>query len=292
MQGNPHMIIDIHTHIFPDKIAKSTIKLLSGKSHTPPFSDGTADGLARHASEAGVDLSIILPVATSAKQVLKINQAALALRNENLKKGLLSLAAMHPDCEDYESQMDWIAANGFKGIKIHPVYQGADLDDPRYLAIMRCAARHGLVVVTHTGLDIGYPDVVHCTPEMAANALDAVPEVRLVLAHMGGWKEWDRVLKLLPGSGAYLDTSFSIREITPLDDGYHKKEDLPLLPPEMFCEMVNAFGADHILFGTDSPWRDAKAEMDWIRALPIADDAVRKILGDNAEKLLQLQNFS
>ncbi|MBR0399020.1 MAG: amidohydrolase family protein [Eubacterium sp.] len=282
------MIIDIHTHIFPDKIAKSTIELLSGKSHTPPFSDGTADGLAMHAKEAGVDLSIVLPVATSAKQVAKINQSALDARAANLDKGLLSLAAMHPDCDYFEAQMEWIAANGFRGIKIHPVYQGADLDDPRYLAIMRIAAKLNLVVVTHTGLDIGYPGVVHCTPEMAANVMDAVPDVKLVLAHMGGWKEWDRVLKLLPGSGAYLDTSFSIREITPLDDGYHKKEDLPLLPPEMFCEMVNAFGADHILFGTDSPWRDAKAEMDWIRNLPLSEDAVRAILGENAAALLQI----
>ena len=282
------MIIDIHTHIFPDKIAKSTIELLSSKSHTPPFSDGTADGLAMHAKEAGVDLSIILPVATSAKQVAKINQSALDTRAINLEKGLLSLAAMHPDCDYFEAQMEWIAANGFKGIKIHPVYQGADLDDPRYLAIMRFAARLNLVVVTHTGLDIGYPDVVHCTPEMAANVMEKVPDVKLVLAHMGGWKEWDRVLNLLPGSGAFLDTSFSIRQITPLNDGYHKKEDLPLLPPEMFCEMVNAFGADHILFGTDSPWRDAKAEMDWIRALPLPDDAVRAILGDNAAGLLQI----
>ena len=282
------MIIDIHTHIFPDKIAKSTIELLSGKSHTPPFSDGTADGLAMHAKEAGVDLSIVLPVATSAKQVAKINQSALDGRAANLDKGLLSLAAMHPDCDYFEAQMEWIAANGFKGIKIHPVYQGADLDDPRYLAIMRIAAKLNLVVVTHTGLDIGYPGVVHCTPEMAANVMDAVPDVKLVLAHMGGWKEWDRVLKLLPGSGAYLDTSFSIREITPLDDGYHKKEDLPLLPPEMFCEMVNVFGSDHILFGTDSPWRDAKAEMDWIRALPLSEEAVRAILGENAAALLQI----
>ena len=280
------MIIDIHTHIFPDKIAKSTIELLSGKSHTPPFSDGTADGLAMHAKEAGVDLSIVLPVATSAKQIAKINQSALDARAVNLDKGLFSLAAMHPDCADFEAQREWIAENGFKGIKIHPVYQGTDLDDPRYLAIMRCAAALNLVVVTHTGLDIGSPGVVHGTPEMAANVMDAVPDVKLVLAHMGGWKEWDRVLKLLPGSGAYLDTSFSIREITPLDDGYHKPEDLPLLPPEVFCEMVTAFGADHILFGTDSPWRDAKAEMDWIRNLPLTESDLALILGGNAENLL------
>ena len=282
------MIIDIHTHIFPDKIAESTLNILSGKSHTPPFTDGTAAGLAASARSAGVDLSVILPVATSAKQVPKINQAALAEREKNRARGLLSLAAMHPACEDLEAQIEWAAENGFRGIKIHPVYQGADLDDPRFLEILRRAAALGLFVVTHTGLDIGFPGVVHCSPEMAANALEAVPDVHLVLAHMGGWKEWDRAVRLLAGSGAYLDTSFSIREITPLDDGYHKPEDLPLLSPEEFCEMVHVFGADHVLFGTDSPWRDASAEMNWIRALPLSSDQIDLILGGAAQRLLGL----
>ena len=282
------MIIDIHTHIFPDKIAASTLKILSGKSHTPPFTDGTAEGLAASARAAGVDLSIILPVATSAKQAPKINQSALAERENNLKRGLLSLAAMHPDVEEIEAEIEWIAENGFRGIKIHPVYQGADLDDPRFLRILRRAAELDLAVVTHTGLDIGFPGVVHCSPEMAANALDAVPDVKLVLAHMGGWKEWDRAVRLLRGSGAYLDTSFSIREITPLDDGYHRPEDLPLLSPDAFCEMVHVFGADHVLFGTDSPWRDAAAEVNWIRALPLSSNEIELILGMAAARLLNI----
>ncbi len=41
------MIIDFHTHIFPDKIAGATIEKLSKASDSPAYTDGTKDGLKR-----------------------------------------------------------------------------------------------------------------------------------------------------------------------------------------------------------------------------------------------------
>ena len=49
------MIIDFHTHIFPDKIAPSTMDKLCSASHTRPFSDGTADGLRASMRQAGIE---------------------------------------------------------------------------------------------------------------------------------------------------------------------------------------------------------------------------------------------
>ena len=45
----------------------------------------------------------------------------------------MSFGAMHPDFEDHAAELKRIKALGLKGIKIHPVYQGVDLDDiPEY----------------------------------------------------------------------------------------------------------------------------------------------------------------
>ena len=58
------MVIDIHTHTFPDKLAATTIPKLELAAHTRSFSDGTNAGLA--ASMPGpVDCSLVLPVATA-----------------------------------------------------------------------------------------------------------------------------------------------------------------------------------------------------------------------------------
>lgn len=280
------MIIDFHTHTFPDKIAAGAIESLSGKSHTPPFSDGTANGLAASAKAAGIDLSVILPVATNTKQVPKVNDYA-AIANETTEATrLFSFGCIHPDYPEWKAELSRVAELGLKGIKLHPVYQDVDLDDIRYLRILDRAGELGLIVVTHAGLDIGYPGVERCTPEMTLNALKQVGPLTLVLAHMGGWRQWDAVEELLAERPVWLDTAFSLGEIPPLDDGYYAPEDLPMLDEPHFLRMIRRFGANRVLFGTDSPWSDQKASLDRIRALPLEDAEKDAILGGNAKRLL------
>ena len=165
------MIIDFHTHTFPAKIAAKAIEKLSHTSHSVAFTDGTEEGLLAHMRASGVTHSVILPVATAARQVISINDASARLNEERNGDGLISLAAMHPDFEDPRGELARVKTLGFRGIKIHPVYQGANLDGPGFLRILERCAELGLIVVTHAGLDIGFPGVVHASPAMALNAL-------------------------------------------------------------------------------------------------------------------------
>ena len=282
------MIIDIHTHTFPDKIAAATLDKLKHLSHTIPFTDGTAVGLAASMARAGVDRSVVMPVATSSRQVPHVNDASARMNELGAQTGLLSFGCMHPDFDGWKEELARVRDLGLKGIKLHPQYQDTDFDDPRYLRILDRCGELGLVVLTHAGLDIGMPGKDNCAPEMVARVLEQVGPVKLVLAHMGGWRQWDRVEALLPGTGVYLDTSFSLGEITPLDDGHYRPEDLPLLDEAAFLRMVRRFGPDRILFGTDSPWDDQETALARLRALPLEKSELDAILGGNARKLLEL----
>lgn len=282
------MIIDIHTHTFPDKIAAATLDKLKHLSHTIPFTDGTAAGLAASMARAGVDRSVVMPVATSPRQVPHVNDASARMNELGAQTGVLSFGCMHPDFDGWKEELARVRDLGLKGIKLHPQYQDTDFDDPRYLRILDRCGELGLVVLTHAGLDIGMPGKDNCAPEMVARVLEQVGPVKLVLAHMGGWRQWDRVEALLPGTGVYLDTSFSLGEITPLDDGHYRPGDLPLLDEAAFLRMVRRFGPDRILFGTDSPWDDQETALARLRALPLEKSELDAILGGNARKLLEL----
>ena len=280
------MIIDIHTHTFPDKIAAATLDKLKHLSHTIPFTDGTAVGLAASMARAGVDRSVVMPVATSPRQVPHVNDASARMNELGAQTGVLSFGCMHPDFDGWKEELARVRDLGLKGIKLHPQYQDTDFDDPRYLRILDRCGELGLVVLTHAGLDIGMPGKDNCAPEMVARVLEQVGPVKLVLAHMGGWRQWDRVEALLPGTGVYLDTSFSLGEITPLDDGHYRPGDLPLLDEAAFLRMVRKFGSDRVLFGTDSPWDDQGAALARLRALPLESAELDAILGGNARALL------
>ncbi|MBQ7777435.1 MAG: amidohydrolase [Oscillibacter sp.] len=278
------MIIDFHTHTFPDAFAAKTVAALSRVSRTKPFTDGTAAALRASMERAGVDHSVLLPVATKAAQVAGINNAAAELNSKG--EGLISFGGIHPDFPDWSAELDRMVQLGLKGVKIHPVYQKAEQDDIRYLRILERAGELGLIVVTHTGIDIGYPDETQCSPEKLRSAIRQVGPVKIVAAHMGGWKQWDEALEQLADTDVFVDTSFSIGIMEPIPDSGYSSEELQLLTGEQFVAMVRAYGVHRVLFGTDSPWSGQQESLAWLRTAPLTATERTAILGENAQKLL------
>ena len=182
------MIIDFHTHVFPEKIAEATVALLAKKGNIPSFSDGTISGLLSRMKLAGVDVSVNLPVLTKPTQFDSILKFAISL-NERFfacqgDERIISFAGMHPDMEDFEDKLAEIKKSGIKGIKIHPDYQGTFFDDEKYVRILREAKRLDLITVTHAGFDCAYPgEPIKCTPRRVMNLLDRIGGYdKLVLA--------------------------------------------------------------------------------------------------------------
>lgn len=273
------MVFDFHTHVFPETIAAATLRKLGAAADIPPFTDGTETGLLRSMQAAGIDRALVLPVATNPLKVAKLNDVSAALNGKN---GVFYAGAMHPLCPEMKAELRRIKALGLKGIKIHPVYQGVDLDAPPFLTLLYEAAALGLFVVTHAGDDIGFPGVVHCSPEMAANALRQVGNVKLILAHTGGWMNWERVPDLAEYPSAMIDVSFSLGKVRRASGA----PPLRLLDAARMAQIIRAFGAERVLFGSDSPWGDQKAAVEAVRALPLSPEETAQILWENAERLM------
>ncbi len=282
------MIIDIHTHTFPPKIAESALRHMQGNCHTALFSDGTEEGLISREKKAGADLAVVQPVATNPEKVSHINDAVIRTNSVYQHRDLMSFGAMHPACGTWEEELERIREAGIAGIKLHPPYAGMDIDDPRSIAVLRKCRDLGMIVLIHSGIDVGLPGAMQALPAKIRRALDAVGPMRLIAGHMAGWGCWLEALELLPDTGIYLDTAFSLGRMTPAPDGYPwKEEELNLLDGAAFCDLVRAYGCEKVLFGTDSPWADPEAEIEKIRNLPLSEAEKEMILGGNAERLLR-----
>lgn len=186
------MIIDFHTHIFPDTLAVKTIPMLAQRSHTQPHTDGTAAGLLGHMEESGVDVSVVLPVVTAPRQFDSINRFAAQINEQESKKSsgprLLSFGGIHPDNDNPKALLRQLKEQGFLGIKLHPDYQGVFINDIRNLRILEAAAELDLIVTIHAGVDIGLPEPVHCPPDKMREVFKQIPYSKIVLAHTGGWR--------------------------------------------------------------------------------------------------------
>ena len=269
------MIIDFHTHVFPDKIAESTIKALRDKSNTQPNTDGTITGLEKAMDRANADICITLPVLTKPTQFDSVTRFALEINKAfaSKDKKLISFAGMHPRCEDIDGKMAYLKSLGFKGVKIHPDYQDTFIDDDGYIEILKCAKKYDLIVVTHAGVDDGYiGEPVKCPPERVEKVIKLVGHKKFVLAHYGGHKQWQNVLDLLAGLDVFFDTAFTLHEID----------------KSLFIDILNKHGSDKILFATDCPWRDIKTDIEILKSYGLTSDVLDKIFYKNALNLLDL----
>ncbi|MBQ3396133.1 MAG: amidohydrolase family protein [Synergistaceae bacterium] len=239
--------------------------------------------------EAKISCSVIQPVATSPSQVIHINDSAININSRFKSSGIISFGAMHPELEDYDSELRRISKSGIKGIKLHPVYQNMPVDDARYIRILECAGKYDLWVMIHAGYDIGYPGNENAMPEKILRAMKSSGNERVILAHMGGWRCWHKSLELFADTHAYIDTAFSLGSFTPNNDGYYSRsEECMMLCADEFVKMIHAFGAERVLFGSDSPWASQTESVMALSALPLSESEKRKIFYENARSILRL----
>ncbi len=263
------MIIDVHTHAFPDQLAPHALEKLNDTvpDDARAVLDGTVGGLLASMDRTGVDRCVICSIATAPKQADPILRWSLEIASERV----IPFGSVHPDCADPAAAVRRIAAAGLKGIKLHPLYQGFAADEARLWPLYAAVEEAGLVLVMHSGRDIAFPPGdERASPRRMLRLHRAFPRIPLVAAHMGGWRQWDEALAVLAGTDVYLETSYSIG-----------------LCAAATIEALRArHPAERILFGSDSPWREQGEALALVRAAWPEPARQAAVLGGNAQRLL------
>jgi predicted TIM-barrel fold metal-dependent hydrolase len=271
-------IVDFHTHVFPDTIAKKTIASLAANSHNQPYGDGSFSSLLHNMQKSGVTDSVTLPVVTKPKQFQSILQFAV-LCNQN--PHIYAFGGIHPDDPEPEAHLRQIKEAGLYGVKLHPDYQQTMIDDAKYIRILKQCIALDLPVVIHAGLDEGLPDPIHCTPERTLHMLELVygnttPEkIHIILAHGGANRMHEQVLSLLCGKPVYFDLSYILSYIA----------------PEQLLQIIRKHGAEKILFATDFPWSDPVAGVSFLKALPLTAAEQDAIFWKTASSILPISQM-
>jgi hypothetical protein len=154
----------------------------------------------------------------------------------------------------------------FAAIKIYPPYGEIHLDDRRWDPIFEFADERQLVVIAHTD---AFPSN---RPRLLGEAARRFPRAIFVSGHTGNLPE--PRLEAIEAANAYpnfyLETCSTFRT------------------PGVIEQIVSSVGADRVLYGSDLPLMDPRCQIGKIITADISDDDKRKVLGENAARLLKL----
>jgi hypothetical protein len=264
------MIIDSHTHIYPDKVAGIVQQMMESQRGERLFGRMTTEALLQSMDQNGIDASVMFCIAEKPSVVKSANDFLL---NTCDGQKLIGLGTIHPDFEDYKDEIDRLRKGGIRGIKVHSYFQNCRPDEERMFRIYE-ALGEDMMVYFHSGAigkAFATSGVVPSAPDTIARVLEAFPKLKVVAAHFGGLYMLEEARKHLLGKNLYLDTCW-----TP---------DINLLDKKTIADIIKEHGSDKVLFATDFPFGEVKKPLEWIRDLPLSEKDKRRILGENAKRL-------
>ncbi len=141
--------------------------------------------------------------------------------------------------------------------------------DERLLRIYDKAQKEGLILLFDTYFS-----------ENALKGIRSLKEIvrifkypNIIASHLGGLLNWDISEKELVGEDMYMDISSTTK----------------FLDKDRIVKIIRRHGIEKIIFGTDSPYRSPKPELERFLKIPLSYEEKEMILYKNAARLLDLK---
>lgn len=258
-------IIDIHTHVYPDAIARKAADNVRNFYHIGSNMDGTADMLLLRGNLAGISQYVILPVAIRPENVPSINH--FIAEEVRAHPEFLGFGTVHAGMENIADVAEQICQMGMKGIKLHPDCQKFNIDDPRLFPMYE-AIEGKLPVFLHMG-DKRYD---HSHPARLRRVLELFPRLDAMAAHFGGYSMYETACQELKDKNCIMDVSSS----------------LMFMQPGEAERYINLYGAERMAFGTDYPVWDPVEEVERFLRLDLTAEQQEQIAWKTAARFLNL----
>ncbi len=260
-------IIDFHTHIYPTTLARRAMAV-AGREHDEFEKLPVKENLWKRMEEEGIALSVVQHVTSKPATQTDVNRFA----KEIVRTNVISFGGLHPDCEYVLEEIEKLKDMNMAGVKFHPPFQRVHLDDEKYIPMWQRINHLRFPVLIHCGRARGEGEY-DLLPSGVAKIMKYLPDVPVVLAHMGGRSgnpEEEKILFGLP-ENVYIDTAMSAERQEMAD----------------FERLAAAMGPERVVFGSDFPYGTQKAAIAFIRNSGFSENEKAMMLGGNAAKILE-----
>ena len=260
------MIIDFHTHYSEEQ--------------------GPIEDLVSAMDAEGVDMAVVSAVVGPGGDNGRAANDAVGEAVRAHPSRLVAFACIVPGTSDAVDRLEhYIAARGFRGLKLHPSIQQFYPSDPRVYPLIEKAIELDVPVLLHTGV-VPIPGTRsrYDDPLEVDDLALVYPEAKLVLAHGDPFGPAPAIAGKHPN--VYMDTTTTFARFCRLIPGLG--EDTLKLMGLVSGES----GSSKVLFGSDAnPAKTFRIQENLapLQALQLPDHEKNQILGGNAARLLKLE---
>lgn len=159
-----------------------------------------------------------------------------------------------------------IRQQGFKGIKLHPLFDAYTANDGVVHPVMELAGRLDVPVFIHSG----HPPF--SLPHSIAQLAWDFPSIRIVMVHMGH------------GNGIYVQAALDLAR--KIDNLFLETSGMPM--HTKIREAYETVGQERIFWGSDAPFHLYEVEMLRTQLCGLDDTALENIFYNNIKKFLAL----
>jgi len=277
------MVIDFHTHIFPETIRSNREDFFAGEPAFKLLYDSKksklagADDIVPVMDEDGVDISVVFGFPWKNPDTARMHNDYIITSVEKYPARLKGLCCVDPSWHGARDEVERCLAAGLSGAGELAFYNaGIDQDTIHKLEpLMALCLEKEVPVLIHTNEPVGhqYPGKTPITLSEIYNLVAYFPDNKLVLAHWGG------------GIFFYMHLKKEVKDT--LKNVYYDTAASPFLyNTEIYRSALLLAGKDKILFGSDYPLLMPSRYFQEIGKEGLPKDDRAKLLGKNAANLL------
>ena len=279
------MIVDAHTHIFPDFICAERDRYFDGEPEfkllyeSPKSKLVTADALVAEMDDQGVDQAITFGFPWHSPDIFKPHNDYIMDAVTRYPERIKGLCCLDVFAENALAEVERCIAGGLSGVGELAFYQSGFESDTleRLEPVMAFCREKHLPVMIHTNEPIGhmYPGKTPNTLSQIYELIKRFPDNVIILAHWGG------------GLFFYMLMKKEVRET--LANVYVDTAASPFLyTPEIYEVAEHVAGADKILWGTDYPLTKPDRYFQEIEKSGISETGKKQMMGENTARLFAM----
>lgn len=278
------MIIDFHTHVFPDEVRANRAEFLERESWfgtlyaDPKHKLASAEDVVASMEAAGVDRTVVLGFPWRDGGLCREHNSYILDAVQRYPDKLIGFAIVQPLAAGDAKELDRCLSGGLMGLgEVGPDSQRYDIEAKWVLAdSVEVLLHHDRPLLTHSSEPMGhdYAGKGTITPPRLLKLASNFPDLKIVLAHWGGGLPF---YELMP------EVRETLRNVY-----YDSAASTYLYDFDIFPIAARLVGTERILWGTDFPLLSQAKFLKRVRSSGLSEEQLTAVLGGNAARLLRV----